>query len=116
MHFANYFKGNYFMGKVHLSISLILFLLLNIQVTNAQINKVINEISNHSNLSSGRWSIFAVNAENGKVVANYNSEKIMSPASNLKLLTSAVALDMLGSDFVISTFIEYDGKIISREY
>ena len=114
MNFANYFKGNYFMGKVYLGISLILFLLLNIQVTNAQINSVINEISNHSNLSSGRWSIYAVNVENGKVVANYNSEKIMSPASNLKLLTSAVALDMLGSDFVINTFIEYDGEINSR--
>ena len=38
----------------------------------------------------------------------------MYPASNLKLLTTAVALDMLGGDYQINTDLEYDGQINSK--
>jgi D-alanyl-D-alanine carboxypeptidase/D-alanyl-D-alanine-endopeptidase (penicillin-binding protein 4) len=90
---------------------LLLLLILNLNVINAQINKIIDEIAEHPNLISGRWSAYAKNAQTGEVIVDYNSEKIMYPASNLKLLTSAVALDKLGSDFKMSTFVEYDGTI-----
>jgi serine-type D-Ala-D-Ala carboxypeptidase/endopeptidase (penicillin-binding protein 4) len=102
------------MKKVSFIIYLILFLFLHFHNSGAEINQVINEITNHPNLKYGRWSFYAVNTENGKVVADYSSDKIKYPASNLKLLTSAVALEMLGSDYVINTTIEHDGVVNSN--
>ena len=93
---------------------LILLTLLNFQLSNAQINKTITEISNHKNLKSGRWSFYAKNTITGKIIADYRGDKIMYPASNLKLLTTAVALDKLGSNFQMNTKIEYNGEISSK--
>ncbi len=59
-----------------------------------KIDKAVKYISEHPSLQHGRWSVYAKNKENGRVIADFDSEKIMYPASNLKLLTSAVALDM----------------------
>ncbi len=79
-----------------------------------KIDKTVKNVSAHPNLQHGRWSVYAKNTENGKVVADYHSEKIMYPASNLKLVTSAVALDKLGSEFVVNTYLEHDGEINSK--
>jgi serine-type D-Ala-D-Ala carboxypeptidase/endopeptidase (penicillin-binding protein 4) len=84
------------------------------QFSNAQISKTIEEINNHPNLKAGRWSVYAKNTVTGKIIADYRSDKIMYPASNLKLLTTAVALDKLDSEYVMNTYIEYDGVINSK--
>ena len=92
----------------------IIITLYTFQFSNAQISNTIEEINNHPNLKAGRWSVYALNIKTGKIIADYNSDKIMYPASNLKLLTTAVALDKLGSEFVMNTYIEYDGVINSK--
>ena len=43
----------------------------------------------------------------------YNQSKTFIPASSLKLLTSLVALEELGSDFKYESELAYDGKILS---
>jgi len=93
---------------------LISFLFIFFKSSYAQADKILNEITQQPDLLNGRWSTFAKNTVTGEILADCNSDKIMYPASNLKLLTTAVALDKLGSDFRIKTFIEYDGKIKSN--
>lgn len=52
-----------------------------------------------------------MNMETGKIVSSYNAEKVFLPASVLKLLTSATALEMYGAEHRFYTDIEYSGKI-----
>ncbi len=68
------------------------------------------------------WSVI-VRDTTGKIVEGYNFDKLVRPASNLKLLTSAAILDELGSDFRYSTKIygmgyqegsSWEGDIIIR--
>lgn len=55
-----------------------------------------------SSASDAFWSL-VVRDTTGKVLEEYNSEKLIRPASNLKLLTSAVVLNELEADYRFST-------------
>jgi serine-type D-Ala-D-Ala carboxypeptidase/endopeptidase (penicillin-binding protein 4) len=50
------------------------------------------------------WAV-SVRDENGEEVASHNSDRLMVPASNMKLLTSAAILEALGPDFTFKTHI-----------
>ncbi len=73
-------------------------------------NKIIN-YKNTKLLRSASWSVYAKYLNSGKEIINYNPDLSLAPASNLKLFTTAAALDYLGEDFTFETKIYYDGKI-----
>jgi D-alanyl-D-alanine carboxypeptidase/D-alanyl-D-alanine-endopeptidase (penicillin-binding protein 4) len=77
------------------------------------LSKSAQEANNSSNLKFGSWSMYALNSHTGQVLVDINSHKGMAPASNLKLLTSAVALELLGEEYIFNTYLEYDGTISS---
>jgi D-alanyl-D-alanine carboxypeptidase/D-alanyl-D-alanine-endopeptidase (penicillin-binding protein 4) len=52
-----------------------------------------------------------VSLDDGKTIYSRNSHKLFHPASNMKLLTTSTALNVLDSDFVFTTSISYDGNI-----
>jgi serine-type D-Ala-D-Ala carboxypeptidase/endopeptidase (penicillin-binding protein 4) len=54
-------------------------------------------------------SIKSVNSD--KNIVEFNAKKSLSPASTMKLISSATALMTLGEDFKYSTFLEYSGQI-----
>ncbi len=55
--------------------------------------------------------IAVVDAATGEQVAGYGSAKSLIPASNLKLLTTATALKILGPDYRFETQLAYDGYV-----
>jgi D-alanyl-D-alanine carboxypeptidase/D-alanyl-D-alanine-endopeptidase (penicillin-binding protein 4) len=49
------------------------------------------------------WGVKIVSSTSGKVLFEHNASKLLSPASNSKLYTMALALDRLGPDYRIKT-------------
>jgi D-alanyl-D-alanine carboxypeptidase/D-alanyl-D-alanine-endopeptidase (penicillin-binding protein 4) len=56
------------------------------------------------------WGIEIVSLESGRTIYEHNSHKLLKPASNAKLYTSALALDRLGSEYRIKTSIYSSGE------
>ncbi len=61
------------------------------------------------NLPDAFWGLYVQNLQNGEVVVSQNADKNLVPASNLKLVTTATALDALGPDFRYVTRLYFDG-------
>lgn len=55
------------------------------------------------------WGVYIADAATGRVIYESSGMRPMLPASNTKVLTAAVALDALGSDFVYSTPLLFTG-------
>jgi serine-type D-Ala-D-Ala carboxypeptidase/endopeptidase (penicillin-binding protein 4) len=53
-------------------------------------------------------------AEKGKILIDYNSGVSLTPASVMKLITSAAAIELLGPYYTFKTKIGYTGKISKR--
>ena len=49
--------------------------------------------------SNARWGISVIRVKDGRVLYERNGDKLFTPASNMKVYTTAVALDLLGVDF-----------------
>ncbi|ATP39521.1 D-alanyl-D-alanine carboxypeptidase/D-alanyl-D-alanine-endopeptidase [Solibacillus sp. R5-41] len=67
------------------------------------------------NLGNGNVAVTIRDKQTGKIIYEHNGEKLMRPASNMKLLTGAAALDILGEDYRFSTELYIDGVIINKE-
>src|SRR5262245_9899242 len=53
----------------------------------------INEAIEKSEFADARWGVFAVSLKDGRVIAARDAQKLFTPASTLKIITSVVALD-----------------------
>lgn len=63
---------------------------------------------NYRNASVG---INVINQANGETIYSYNPDKLLIPASTIKLITSGTALEILGADYRFKTQIAYTGEI-----
>lgn len=76
----------------------------------ADFNQLIKTVQNKPELKHAQFSVFLIN-EQGKVLADYQSDQSMAPASVMKTITTASALEILGADFKFETKLGYRGKI-----
>lgn len=60
---------------------------------------------------NGQLGVYVVNLENNTVLFERNVHRDMVPASNMKLFTTAAALEFLSPDFAYETVIETQGEI-----
>lgn len=60
-----------------------------------EINRVIDE----STLTQARWGVFVMSLNDGRVLCSRNGDQLFTPASNMKIYTTAAALDLLGADY-----------------
>ncbi len=77
------------------------------------LKKEIDYLKKDKSLKHASWSICVMSKKTGKVVIEYNSEMLLTPASTMKIFTTAAALSLLGKDFKFETDLEYSGKIDS---
>jgi D-alanyl-D-alanine carboxypeptidase/D-alanyl-D-alanine-endopeptidase (penicillin-binding protein 4) len=62
-------------------------------------------------VDKGEWGLLVVDAESGTTLYEKNADHYFEPASNMKLLTTALALDTLGPDYRFRTTVETNGTL-----
>lgn len=91
-----------------MSITLFSFLFLNGQ---SPTNKVFTEFLQHNALKNASIGFYAFNLSDNQVIINHNGDLALVPASSLKLITTATALEVLGEAHRFTTTISYSGEI-----
>ncbi|MBU0671641.1 MAG: D-alanyl-D-alanine carboxypeptidase/D-alanyl-D-alanine-endopeptidase [Candidatus Margulisbacteria bacterium] len=71
----------------------------------------IRALMNEPGYKQASWGLLAVDRRNGKMIADFNSEKLFVPASTTKLFTVAAALHVLGKDHLFKTPVYQLGSI-----
>lgn len=79
--------------------------------TNTSIQQALQKFQNDPDLQNASWGFYAKSTKTGKIVAQHDAKKSLTPASALKVITTATALEILGKDFQFETILEYDGQI-----
>lgn len=67
--------------------------------TSAELGREIDRAIDESPLARARWGVFVVSLQDGRVLYSRAGDKLFTPASNMKIYTTAVALDLLGADY-----------------
>ena len=93
-------------------VSVVLFL-LSIHVISAQSQKFELLLSD-SVMTNASVSLFVEDTDSGKVLMSHNPKMSLIPASTMKLVTSAVALELLGPEYTFKTTIGYTGSLNRR--
>jgi D-alanyl-D-alanine carboxypeptidase/D-alanyl-D-alanine-endopeptidase (penicillin-binding protein 4) len=75
---------------------------------NRALNKRIEKILDATDAGRGSWGIEVVELKNGKVRYDRDAGRLFIPASNMKMFTTAAALEKLGPEYVIHTTVESD--------
>lgn len=72
----------------------------------------ISKIIENSPASHALWAV-QVRDSDGRLLLDINGDKVVRPASNLKLISSAAFLDILGEDFQFETKLYTRGEIVN---
>src|SRR5579864_3258940 len=59
----------------------------------------------------GEWGLLIVDAQTGETLYQQNADRYFVPASNMKLFTTALALEKLGPEYKFRTTLETSGTI-----
>ena len=95
--------------KIRLTAAFLLFTACSLHA--GQLEKKINEIAAAQGLKNASWGLSVKDAVSGKVVAERNPRLNLVPASILKVLVTAAALEKLGPEKTVSTRLYHDGAI-----
>ncbi|WP_138504656.1 D-alanyl-D-alanine carboxypeptidase/D-alanyl-D-alanine-endopeptidase [Nostoc sp. PA-18-2419] len=83
-------------------------------ICSSQLRTAVDAVINRPLFSRMRWGILVQPLSVGLTLYNRDAEKYFTPASNMKLLTTAAALQQLGANFRIRTSIYQDGNGVLR--
>jgi D-alanyl-D-alanine carboxypeptidase/D-alanyl-D-alanine-endopeptidase (penicillin-binding protein 4) len=82
----------------------------------------IDKALRNSSIAHGFQGILIESLKDGRIIYERNSRQAFIPASNMKLVVSAAALELLGPDFVMKTSlcisgnVTSDGKLVGNLY
>lgn len=97
--------------KVQMKKLLILtgFALCLVSIARADLQEQIDGIIRESVQKRVKFSIHILEADSGRTVYDHDARELMIPASNMKIITSATALEYLGPDYVYKTKVGLSG-------
>jgi len=76
-----------------------------------QLNTTTERIASENDVAGGTLSVAVFDATSGEQVYGFNDEKLLTPASILKVITTNLALEQFGADFKFKTVLGYNGTI-----
>ncbi len=82
-----------------------------LKTKNHSVNQVLKALKNDTDLKNAGISFYAVDMKTGETIAELNPDLALKPASTMKVITSATALEVLGSSYRFETKLQYDGYI-----
>jgi D-alanyl-D-alanine carboxypeptidase/D-alanyl-D-alanine-endopeptidase (penicillin-binding protein 4) len=80
-----------------------------------KLNAYLKNEASTPGLRYANWGLSVVSTQNGKEIVNFNADKLMLPASTLKLITTAAGLEYLGKDFTFKTYFLAAGNVEKGE-
>jgi len=78
------------------------------QPGDTELGQEIDRAIDGSDLTQARWGVFVMSLKDGRVLYSRNGDRLFTPASNMKIYTTAVALDMLGAAYRWRTSVYVD--------
>lgn len=82
-------------------------------VSDPALLSAINQLIEQSDTARARWGVFVMSLSDGRVLCSRDGERLFTPASNMKIYTTAVALDVLGEGYRWRTSVYADKQIDS---
>ncbi len=71
----------------------------------------IDSLTSQPQFRNAHWGVLIVNPRTGDTLYSKNAGKLFMPASNMKIITSAVALAQLGPDYTYKTTFAATGEV-----
>lgn len=78
---------------------------------NHQLNKKLEKVIAYQGFKTASFAFYAIDVNSREIIAQHNPDMALKPASTLKLLTTASALELLGPAYQFETSLEYSGEI-----
>lgn len=75
-----------------------------------QLQQTVENVLAEADMQDAFWGIHIVNLATGQTLVDHNSGRNFIPASTMKLLTTAAALEILGPDYQFTTTLYLDGQ------
>lgn len=97
--------------KIRIFIFFAAALITQCATSQSKFNIALQELLEKPEYKHATVGIHIINLESGNELYRFNSDKLMIPASTMKLVTSAAALKILGPDYRFQTKIGYTGNI-----
>ena len=79
-----------------------------------QIKGIIDKSLTHPYMAHGIQGVLVQSMDTGKVIYDHNGDVLQIPASNMKLISAAAALEYLGPDYKMTTYLYSTAKPTSR--
>jgi D-alanyl-D-alanine carboxypeptidase/D-alanyl-D-alanine-endopeptidase (penicillin-binding protein 4) len=77
----------------------------------AELRHVIDSLTSQPEFRNAHWGVLIVNPRTADTLYSRNAGKLFMPASNMKIITSAAALTLLGADYSYRTTFATDGEV-----
>jgi D-alanyl-D-alanine carboxypeptidase/D-alanyl-D-alanine-endopeptidase (penicillin-binding protein 4) len=71
----------------------------------------IDSLTSQPVFRNAQWGVLIVDPRTGDTIYSRNAGKLFMPASNMKIITSAAALTLLGPDYTYKTTFVTDGEV-----
>lgn len=104
-------KKNSFLLSFHLLFFLVLIVSVSAQSVGTGIEADLDAVFGDPSFARSLWGVKVVSLRSGKTIYEKNAHKLLIPASNMKILTAAAALRVLGEDYVFRTPILTTGRL-----
>jgi D-alanyl-D-alanine carboxypeptidase/D-alanyl-D-alanine-endopeptidase (penicillin-binding protein 4) len=77
----------------------------------ANLTNSLQQLQNSELMKHGSLGVSLSVTQSGESLVSFNGDKSIPPASTLKLVTTATAMEVLGEGFSFETYLEYEGTI-----